>query len=91
MKVRISAKGQVCLPAVLRKRPNIAVGDVMDVFENDGSIILSPLRKKRNKDEVNDLLRRTSGMWKHMEQDGADIVRRLRQGSTRSVWRRVCC
>lgn len=47
MKVKVSGRGQICLPAVFRKRFKIAAGDVLEVLESGGSLVLCPLRRKR--------------------------------------------
>lgn len=86
MRIKVSERGQICLPVAYRKRFKIAAGDVLEVVENRGSLILYPVQKKKDKNEVTELLNRTAGMWKHMEPDGTRIVRELRRGSTRDVW-----
>jgi AbrB family looped-hinge helix DNA binding protein len=86
MKVKVSERGQICLPIAYRKRFKIVAGDVLEIVENRGSLILYPIRKKKDEKEVTELLNRTAGMWKHIEQDGTEIVRELRRGSTRNVW-----
>jgi AbrB family looped-hinge helix DNA binding protein len=43
LKVTISQKGQISLPAILRKRYGLKKGDKLVVEEKDGSIILRPL------------------------------------------------
>lgn len=45
LKVTISQKGQISLPAVLRKRYDLKRGDKLIVEEKEGSIILRPLPK----------------------------------------------
>ena len=42
-KVIISEKGQICLPASIRKRLGLQKGDRLAVEESDGAIILHPL------------------------------------------------
>ncbi|MCL6560555.1 MAG: AbrB/MazE/SpoVT family DNA-binding domain-containing protein [Firmicutes bacterium] len=86
MKVKVSGRGQICLPGAYRKRLDIAPGDVLEVVESGGSLVLRPPRKKRNKKEVAVLLERTSGIWGKSAKDGAEIVREIRRGSTRDVW-----
>ncbi|HAA33824.1 MAG TPA: hypothetical protein DCD97_00770 [Firmicutes bacterium] len=86
MRVKVSGRGQICLPAAFRKRLKIAAGDLLEVIESGESLILYPAKKKRDKKKLDDLLSRTSGMWKHLDLDGTEIVRELRKGSTRHVW-----
>jgi len=45
LKVTISQKGQISLPAVLRKRYGLKKGDKLIVEDKDGSIMLKPLPK----------------------------------------------
>jgi AbrB family looped-hinge helix DNA binding protein len=45
LKVTISQKGQISLPAVLRKRYDLKRGDKLIVEEKEGSIMLRPLPK----------------------------------------------
>ena len=40
--VRIKTKGQVTLPAALRSRAGLEVGDFLEVKERGGKIVLSP-------------------------------------------------
>lgn len=85
MRLKVSGRGQICLPVVLRRRLKIAAGDLLGVQER-GAVILYPVRAKRDKQAVAALLERTAGIWKHLSQDGAEMVRELRRESTRDVW-----
>lgn len=51
-KVKITSKGQITLPKSLRERLDISEGDYLDVFENNGSIVLRPAILKESKDAV---------------------------------------
>jgi len=46
MQTNVSTKGQVVLPGPLRRRLDIRAGDPLDANKEDGSIVLTP-RKKR--------------------------------------------
>ena len=46
MQTKVSTKGQVVLPGPLRRRLDIRAGDPLDANIEDGSIVLTP-RKKR--------------------------------------------
>lgn len=46
MQTKVSTKGQVVLPGLLRRRLDIRAGDPLDANIEDGSIVLMP-RKKR--------------------------------------------
>jgi AbrB family looped-hinge helix DNA binding protein len=42
-KVVISEKGQICLPAAIRKKLGLQKGDRLAIEEADGAIVLHPL------------------------------------------------
>ena len=44
--VRASAKGQVVIPAAIRKRAGIRAGDKVSVQEQDGIVIVVPVTQK---------------------------------------------
>jgi AbrB family looped-hinge helix DNA binding protein len=46
MQTKVSTKGQVVLPGLLRRRLNICAGDPLDAEIEDGRIILTPRRKR---------------------------------------------
>jgi AbrB family looped-hinge helix DNA binding protein len=48
METTLSSKGQIILPAELRKKGRFLAGDKFKVREKNGSIILQPVRKLRN-------------------------------------------
>ncbi|MFQ6131362.1 MAG: AbrB/MazE/SpoVT family DNA-binding domain-containing protein [Armatimonadota bacterium] len=43
MIVRASTKGQIVIPAEIRRRLNIRPGDCLEVQESDGKLVLRPL------------------------------------------------
>ncbi len=43
IKVTLSKKGQICLPAILRKNLGLKEGDKLSIEEKEGKIILLPL------------------------------------------------
>lgn len=86
MRLKVSGRGQICLPVALRQRLNIAAGDLLEVQESGGAVILYPVRAKKDKEAIATLLERTAGIWKHLSQDGTEMVRELRRESTRNVW-----
>jgi AbrB family looped-hinge helix DNA binding protein len=45
MRVKVSVKGQIVIPAELRAKYAIAPGDVVDVRDGDGKILVFPLPK----------------------------------------------
>lgn len=46
METRVSTKGQVVLPSLLRRKLGIRAGDPLEVNVQSGSIVLSPRKKK---------------------------------------------
>ena len=49
MNTRISTKGQVVLPGPVRRKLGLQPGDQLDVRTEQGSIVLTPRRKRPNK------------------------------------------
>ena len=80
METRISLKGQITLPAQARKKLGIKTGDVLKVRIIEDGILVSPGKAGSSNDPANalEVLRKTSGIWKGMEESGEDFVRRLR-------------
>jgi AbrB family looped-hinge helix DNA binding protein len=52
METSVSTKGQVVLPAPLRRRLDIRAGDRLDINIETGRIILTPRKKRRNKGKI---------------------------------------
>jgi len=50
--VRVSDRGRVTLPALLRRAPGIALGARMTVLEREGELVLTPLRSIREVEGV---------------------------------------
>jgi AbrB family looped-hinge helix DNA binding protein len=46
MQTRVSTKGQVVIPGPLRRRLDIRAGDPLDANIEDGSIVLTPCKKR---------------------------------------------
>jgi len=85
VKVKITAKGQISIPASYRHKYNIEKGDLLTVKESGDSLILSP-EKSCDKDELEKIYEELKGAWRSMETNGAEYVRSLRKGGTRDVW-----
>ena len=47
MQTKVSTKGQVVLPGPLRRRLGIRAGDPLDATIEDGRIVLTPRKKRR--------------------------------------------
>ena len=52
MEIKISSKGQVALPAALRRKLDLRAGDAMEVRIDGSSIILTPRRKRAGKARI---------------------------------------
>ena len=46
MQTKLSTKGQVVLPGVLRRRLDLRPGDALEAVIEDGRIVLSPKQKR---------------------------------------------
>jgi len=49
MQTRVSTKGQVVLPGPLRRRLNLQPGDPLEASIEEGRIVLTPQRKRRQR------------------------------------------
>jgi len=49
MKTRVSTKGQVVLPGVLRRKLGLHPGDPLEAQIEGGRIVLTPQRRRRHK------------------------------------------
>jgi len=58
MTIRVSDKGQICLPSAVRQRLEIERGDDLVLFEIDGKILLEKPAKviEKIKDDFEDVL-----------------------------------
>lgn len=54
--IRVSSKGQIVIPAFLRKFMNIKEGDEFEVFGEDGTIVLRKRDKKALKKEFENIM-----------------------------------
>lgn len=52
METRVSTKGQVVLPGQIRRRLGIRAGDPLKATIEDGSIVLTPLKKHSHKARI---------------------------------------
>jgi AbrB family looped-hinge helix DNA binding protein len=52
MQTKVSTKGQVVLPGILRRKLGIRSGDPLDINVEAGSIILTPRRKAYQKAQI---------------------------------------
>jgi AbrB family looped-hinge helix DNA binding protein len=63
VKTTLSTKGQIILPAEIREKGRFYPGEVFDVREKDGKIILTAVRKTRNQ-----------GLLKHLRSCPHELV-----------------
>lgn len=77
MKVKkLSSKGQIVLPAELRKEFHLSKGDKILVESRDGEIILKPIKslnKLKGIDEIDDaseILKKTRKRWDEEFEEG---------------------
>jgi len=75
MQTTLSTKGQIILPAEIRKKGRFHPGEKFEVHEKDGKIILSPVKKSRNSGLVA-LLRRCPHALVIPPRDPTDFGRR---------------
>lgn len=85
MKVKVSSKGQISIPARYRKRFKVEAGDEISIIECGDNLIIYP-DKTYDKEELADMFEKLRGIWRKMDLDGADYVREIRKGGTRDVW-----
>jgi len=80
--VTVSVRGQVVLPAELRKKLQIKDGDELIANIEDNRITLTP---KTKPSKAKGIVDSTAGMWSDMEISGKDFVEKLRRGSGRRL------
>jgi AbrB family looped-hinge helix DNA binding protein len=85
VKVKISSKGQISIPARYRKKFSVKTGDEVNIIESGDHLLIYPL-KIQSKVELEKIFNSLKGLWSDMEQDGALYVREIREGGTRDVW-----
>ncbi len=86
-KTKISSKGQITLPASVRRKYNIANGDVLYVKESgDGSITLETERQAMGKrGSVAEALAATEGIWKDEVPLDEQALRKMRASDLRRL------
>lgn len=79
----VSSRGQVVIPAEIRKQLNIKEGDILSAYLDDGGRLVMKIgRKERVKKGV---VERTAGLLSDMETSGLEYVESLRRGSGRRL------
>jgi len=85
VKVKVSSKGQISIPARYRKRLKVEPGDEISIVESGDNLIIYPYKAPTN-DELKDLFNRLNGIWRELNINGAEYVRSIRKGGTRDAW-----
>lgn len=85
MKVKVSSKGQISIPARFRKRLKVKPGDEISIIESGDNLIISAAREAA-REELKILFNKLKGTWGDLDIDGADFVREIRKGGTRDAW-----
>ena len=86
MKVKISSKGQISIPAKYRKKLAVDKGDELNIVESGDHLLIYPV-KKYSTAELENIFKSLKGIWSDMAKDGVLYVREIREGGTRDVWR----
>jgi AbrB family looped-hinge helix DNA binding protein len=85
VKVKISSKGQISIPAHYRKKFSVKTGDEVNIIESGDHLLIYPL-KSYAKTELENIFNSLKGIWSKMEKNGTVYVREIREGGTRDVW-----
>lgn len=87
MKTRISSKGQISLPAALRRKLNLLTGDELYVKTAGENSIL--LEAKKNithaRDKAEEAIRASAGLWKNREDFTDETVREMRNADRKRL------
>ncbi|NPV73114.1 MAG: AbrB/MazE/SpoVT family DNA-binding domain-containing protein [Pelotomaculum sp.] len=79
----VSSRGQVVIPAEVRKKLNINEGDVLSAYvEGGGRLVIKTGRKKRVQKGA---VEKTAGLLSDMEMTGLEYVESIRKGSGRRL------
>ena len=82
VKMKVFPKGQVVIPASLRKKYQIDIGDQIDVLSGPDGILLKPAGKEKKETSLTDLLFGIFNKYSLKKQDlgRADISRATEDG-----------
>ncbi|WP_258359672.1 AbrB/MazE/SpoVT family DNA-binding domain-containing protein [Moorella sulfitireducens] len=72
--IKVSSKGQIVLPAKLREKACIKKGDILIINLVGNKVVIEPLNKTK-KDNWQQILEETAGIWPHVD---ANYVEELR-------------
>ncbi|MFC1529503.1 AbrB/MazE/SpoVT family DNA-binding domain-containing protein [Gemmatimonadota bacterium] len=71
--VNTSSKGQIVIPAKLRRKYNIEQGTKLNVVDGDGEIILRPV--------LQDAVKQAKGLFRGGQSSLQELMRERREGS----------
>lgn len=66
-KIKLTSKGQVTLPKVLREKLDLRDGDYLDASLENNKILLEPLPHRSSKDVLNDYCKNAAGIKPDLE------------------------
>ncbi len=72
--IKVSSKGQIVLPAKLRKKASIKKGDILIVNLVGDKVVIEPLNKSK-KEDWQQVLEETAGIWPHVDSKYVDELR----------------
>ena len=86
-KTKISSKGQITLPASVRRKLNITTGDVLCVKESaEGSVILEAERQINEKrSSTAEAIAATGGIWKDKTPVDEQAIRKMRDSDLKRL------
>lgn len=79
----VSSRGQVVIPAEIRKQLNIKEGDILSAYLDDGGRLVIKIGRKERVNKG--VVERTAGLLSDMETSGLEYVESLRKGSARRL------
>jgi AbrB family looped-hinge helix DNA binding protein len=75
--VRVSSKGQVVIPTVLRKEMGLAEGDELYVFGRDDTLVLKKIQKKDLEKEFDEIVKSIRAKAKKLKITRRDVQREI--------------
>ncbi|WP_406678738.1 AbrB/MazE/SpoVT family DNA-binding domain-containing protein [Neomoorella carbonis] len=72
--IKVSSKGQIVLPANLRKKACIKKGDILIVNLVGDKVVIEPLNKSK-KEDWQQILEETAGIWPHVDSKYVEELR----------------
>lgn len=72
--IKVSSKGQIVLPAKLRKKVSIKKGDILIVNLVGDKVVIEPLNKSK-KEDWQQVLEETAGIWPHVDSKYVEELR----------------